>query len=596
MPRGVIGSRTINKHGHDLYPHIAPRGALRAFTYRRKSKSGKEDDVSLDEQWTANLNLIQARGWVHVGDAWDLGAEGVDPDRPGYQQMLAWGRDDRFDVLVVWRSDRPFRGVAAAGPLALLLYETGGRIALESVTDHFDANYLGINAFVGDTERQAIRRRTMDTRLNYARRGQLMAGTLPYWIGRDDTNHGVLIEDRAAIMVQLVKRYVAGVPTRDLARWMRQAAPAADYHRGATWSVNRITTTLKDRNGAFIGQLRYGAALYTKRRHPETGTKVRHREWKDESQVVTIPVPPLLHRTAADKLACTGCDMDDRPTRDDVHVELERRRCVPDGKSGPGRPALLKHPLRNKVFCGVCEGMMTLQIANYYIARSGERRRYPEPHLYLRCTRSNGIGRAAELLMDAGAHRCRTPALLKVDTVYSQVLEQLQRADLPDAIERAAASYTQQAEAAAATPASLVDELRATRQRLQELTAEEVDLFKHKDTLSKGAYTILEHELLVKQEGTEQRIAELERAIEDAERERSRFDVIGAAELADKLRAVPWSALADEDWAELIPALVYRVVIDSENRPHVALALSGSPHLAISVSKCSDTAVIKLVA
>ena len=591
MPRGVTGSRTVNKHGFELFPHIAPRGALRAFTYRRKSKNAKEDDVSLDEQDTANIARIKERGWVHVGDAWDLGAEGVDPERPGYRQMLDWGREDRFDVLVVWRSDRPFRGVAAAGPLAMLLYETSNRIALESVTDHFDANYLGINAFVGDTERQAIRRRTMDTRLNYARRGQLMAGTLPYWIGRDKQNKGVLINDRAAIIVQLITRYVAGERTRDLARWMRQIAPEADYHRGATWNVDRIGNVLSHR--ALVGELPYSAARYTRRRDAETGNRVRHREWKDDDEVVTIPVPPLLHETAADKTACAGCEMDDRPTFTELEAARAKRRSRGD-PAGPGRPAIHAHPLRTKVFCAVCKGQMTMQATLHYIARSGERRPYDEPKLYLRCPRSNGIGSKAEQRMDAGTHRCRTPALLRVVDVYDQVLDQLRRADLPNAIEQAAETYTRRAAAAAKTPAMLLDELEHGRHRMAELTAEEVDLFKHRSTLSDGAFKILQQELLVKQEGVEQRVKELEREIEAAEHDRRLYDVIGAAELAATLRQVPWSALNEEDWAELVPALVYRVVIDKENRVLVDLALHGSPHLAITVSNWSDTAVTNL--
>jgi DNA invertase Pin-like site-specific DNA recombinase len=326
MPRGLIGSRAANKHGFEFFSHIAPRGALRAFTYRRKSKSGKEDDVSLDEQLTADVAFIAKSGWVHVGDAWDLGAEGVDPDRPGYRQMLEWGREDRFDVLVVWRSDRPFRGVAAAGPLAALLWETNNRIALASVTDQFNPEYLGINAFVGDQERQAIRRRTMDTRLNYARRGQLMAGSLPYWIGRDEHNHGVLLEDRAAAIVELCKRYAAGEPTRHLARWMRTTAPPdTDYRRSsATWNVDRIGKVLKHR--ALVGELLYSAALYTRRRDPESGGKVRHRDWKDDGQVIVIPVPALLHDTVAERAACDGCERDERPTFAEIQAVKARKR------------------------------------------------------------------------------------------------------------------------------------------------------------------------------------------------------------------------------------------------------------------------------
>jgi len=593
MPRGVIGTRGVPKHGAELFDHIAPRGALRAFTYRRKSKNGKEDDVSLAEQEAANANLIASKGWVHVGDAWDNGAEGVDPDRPGYRQTIEWGREEKFDVLVVWRSDRPFRGVAAAGPLAALLYEVGNRIALASVTDHFDPSYLGINAFVGDQERQAIRRRTMDTRLNYARRGQLMAGSLPYWIGRDKTNHGTLIADRADVIVELVRRYVGGEPTRMLARWMRRIAPADDDYRAesAAWNVSRIGKLLK--HHALYGDLPYSAARYTRRRHAETGTKVRHREWKDDDEIVVIPVPPLLHETLAERAACGGCERDDRPTFAEVQAVKARKRTA--GSGGPGRPAIHAHPLRNRVWCAVCGGVMAMEAHTTYTTRTGEKRPYPTPHLYLRCKRSNGVGNAAEAAQENGTHLCRTPATLRVTDIYDQVVSNLRRTDLPDEIEKAAARYTEQAARAARSPADLTDEIRRQRARLEDLTDKEVDLFKHKGDLSEGAWKVLNQDLLVEREGVGQRITDLERELIEAETERQRYDVKGATELAHTLREVDWQSMSDEAWAELIPLLVDRVVITSDNTPVLELTLLDR-RLSIAVSYCYDTAIIERVA
>jgi DNA invertase Pin-like site-specific DNA recombinase len=595
MPRGRTGSRAAPKHGFELFSHIATRGHLRAFTYRRKSKNAKEDDVSLDEQGTACVSFIAANNWVHVGDAWDMGAEGVDPDRLGYRQMIDWGRQDRFDVLVVWRSDRPFRGVAAAGPLAALLYETNNRVGLASVTDHFDPSYLGINAFVGDQERQAIRRRTMDTRLNYARRGQLMAGSLPYWIARDEQNHGVLILERADVIVELVKRYVNGEPTRTLARWMRQAAPSdTDYRKtSATWNVDRIGKVLKHR--ALVGELGYSTASYTRRRHPETGNRVRHREWKDDADVVIIPVPPLLHDTLADKATCSGCELDDRPTFAELQIVKARKRTA--GSGGPGRPAVHAHPLRNRVWCTVCGHMMKMEAHATYIARDGSKRPYAVPHLYLRCDRGNGRNIESELAFEARTHKCRTPSVLRVKDVYAAVIRHLSRTDLPDAIEQAAASYADAAAEARRSPGEIIDEIRKQRVHLEQLTAREVDLFKTRAELSQAAWRVLQHDLLVEQEGAQQRIAELERDLAEAEAERKRYDAAGIAELTSALREVSWAVLTDAEWAELIPALVSRVSVDGEARVNVELMLpSDSARLSIAVSYCYDTAIIECAA
>src|ERR1017187_7065008 len=39
----------------------------------------------------------------------DEGYSGSTVDRPGFKEMMEWGADHRFDVLVVWKLDRLFR-------------------------------------------------------------------------------------------------------------------------------------------------------------------------------------------------------------------------------------------------------------------------------------------------------------------------------------------------------------------------------------------------------------------------------------------------------------------------------------------------------
>ena len=592
MPRGRPGTRSPNPHGAELFPYIAPRGILRAFTYRRKSKEGKEDDVSLDEQDIACQKLIEGKAWVHVGDAWDRGAEGVDPDRPGYKQMLQWGRDDKFDVLVVWRSDRPFRGVAAAGPLAALLQDTDYRIQLASATDHFDPQYLGINAFTGDIERQGIRRRTMDTRLNRARRGELMHGTLPYWLERDERNHAQLNPERAAIIIELARRYVAGTSsTRELARWMREAAPVTlGSQSWAQWSVERVNKNLKMR--ALIGQHPYSAARYTRSQHPETGNRMRHRQWKDDESVVYVPVPPLFHDRLADRAACTGCELDDRPTFEEIEQARTRRHT--GGGIGAGRPANQGHPLRTLVWCSVCGMRMTLHAHSGYKSRAGRRVAYAEPHLYLRCPRSQGNGLEAELLLEQGKHRCRTPALLRAVDVYAAVCDNLQSGDLPDRIVQAAEEYARSH--AARKPHTLADDLRSARRHATALEAQEVQLYKDRGLLSAGAWQKIQTNLVGEQQITQARIAQLEREITQAEAEAELYDVEGARELATSLRAVEWLDLTDDDWGELIRGVVRRVVIDADNRISVELRFRSRAKLHMSVSKQYGIAICNCVA
>jgi DNA invertase Pin-like site-specific DNA recombinase len=594
MPRGVKGSGAVNQHGYQLFDVPVPAGTLRAMTYRRRSKSGDEGegDVSLETQDTENVKLIQGRGWVHVGDAWDLGIDGMTPHRPGYRQILKWGYEGKYDVLVVFRSDRPMRSMSAGGPLEQMLMDMR-KIQIASATDHFDPSFLAISAFTNRHEYEGITVRTTNGRLTRAKRNELMAGTLPYWLGRDPDNHGILIPERVAIIAELARRYANGEPTRDLARWMRAVAPVANTHKkhDDAWSAERITNNLGHR--ALTGELPYSRAHYVKQRDPETTVVIRHRTWKDEEDTLIIQVPPVLHKTDTERAECEGCEMDERPSFAAVRAAIDARRTA--GTGGSGRPAIHAHPLRNKVYCGVCKGMMAMQAHSMYIARSGEKRPYPVPHLYLRCLRSNGMGLQAERAQELGKHKCRTPALLRARDVYEGVLALLKRQNLAEDIEAAAERYARQAADTAETPSVMLAELRHLQERADELAVDEADLFRMRGKMSAHGHEIASQRIVQEQEQTRTRISELEKAIDEAEREARNFDVEGAAELAEKLRSVPLESLSDDEWSEIVRGLVRRVVVDENNLPSVELKLT-TRDLVIAVSFCSATAVYKLTA
>jgi hypothetical protein len=370
-------------------------------------------------------------------------------------------------------------------------------------------------------------------------------------------------------------------------------APPANAHKKHedSWSSERITNCLGHR--ALVGELPYSRARYVKQRDPETTVVIRHRTWKDDKDVLIIQVPPVLHRTDAERAECDGCEMDERPSFSALRAAIDARRTA--GGGGAGRPAIIGHPLKNKVYCGVCNGMMAMSTHSMYIARSGEKRPFPIPHLYFRCLRSNGMGLQAERAQDIGKHKCRTPALLRAQDVYDGVLALLKRQNLSADIEAAAERYEQQAAATAASPSVLLAQLRHLQERAETLAADGKDAFNDRKMFSREAYALITEGIAREQEQVKTRIAELERAIEDAERESRDFNVEGATELAEKLRSVPTALLSDDEWSDIVQGVVRRVVVDKDNLPSVQLKLP-SRDLAIAVSVCSATAVYKLTA
>lgn len=79
----------------------------RAVRYLRVSRSDQRPELQADE----TADLIRRRGWTLTDTFLDHGVSGAKDRRPELDRMLADARRRRFDILVVWRSDRLFRSL-----------------------------------------------------------------------------------------------------------------------------------------------------------------------------------------------------------------------------------------------------------------------------------------------------------------------------------------------------------------------------------------------------------------------------------------------------------------------------------------------------
>jgi DNA invertase Pin-like site-specific DNA recombinase len=79
----------------------------RAARYLRVSRTDQRENLQADE----TEQLIARREWTLVETYVDHGVSGSRERRPGLDKLLADARKRRFDVLVVWRSDRLFRSL-----------------------------------------------------------------------------------------------------------------------------------------------------------------------------------------------------------------------------------------------------------------------------------------------------------------------------------------------------------------------------------------------------------------------------------------------------------------------------------------------------
>ncbi len=104
----------------------------RAARYIRVSRSDQAPGLQLDE----TLDFIERRGWRLDETYQDHGVSGSKINRPALGKLLKDAKRKRFDVLVVWRSDRLFRSTRHMVNTLAELDAWG--IHFVSVTEPFD--------------------------------------------------------------------------------------------------------------------------------------------------------------------------------------------------------------------------------------------------------------------------------------------------------------------------------------------------------------------------------------------------------------------------------------------------------------------------
>jgi DNA invertase Pin-like site-specific DNA recombinase len=108
--------------------------------------------------------LIDRRGWQLVGTFEDHGVSGARDRRPELDRLLDAARRRRFDLLVVWRSDRLFRSLKHMINTLDELSALG--IGFVSVSEPFDTTtpqgrlLLHLVSAFAEFERELIRERT----------------------------------------------------------------------------------------------------------------------------------------------------------------------------------------------------------------------------------------------------------------------------------------------------------------------------------------------------------------------------------------------------------------------------------------------------
>jgi site-specific DNA recombinase len=181
--------------------------------------------VSSDEQAKGGYGLefqeadirafCERNGLELVNVCRDEGYSGSTAARPGFQEMMSWARDRRFDVLVVWKLDRLFRNtmltLQTVDELSSLDIEF--RSVQESFTHDSNGRFLlTIFAAGAEKERKDIAMRMHAGMLASAKRGTWVVGggNPPFGYRYDPATKRLVIDGGEARVVRQIFRWLVG--------------------------------------------------------------------------------------------------------------------------------------------------------------------------------------------------------------------------------------------------------------------------------------------------------------------------------------------------------------------------------------------------
>jgi len=220
-------------------------GALvRAAAYVRvSSEEQRRHGYSLDDQERELRIQIGLRRWDLVEVVRDEGLSGADPSRPGLRRIEELAREGRCDVALATKRNRWFRDIEHRRRYERGLRRHGARIA--ALNDSGNAIADGVDDLIGEEQRREIARETRRGRRARARKGEVVAGVVPFGFRFTPDRKNFEVEEQEAAVVRKIFALAAsgvglngvkstlqadGVPTP---RGFRGAKGTGD---GETWS------------------------------------------------------------------------------------------------------------------------------------------------------------------------------------------------------------------------------------------------------------------------------------------------------------------------------------------------------------------------
>jgi site-specific DNA recombinase len=233
----------------------------------------------------------------------DEGYSGATANRPGFQEMLDWARQKRFQMLVIWKLDRLFRDtkltLQTVDELASLDIEV--RSVQESFTHDSNGRFLlTIFAAGAEKERRDIALRMYSGRLASARKGTWVFGGVPFGYRYHPKRKALVIDkDEAKVVRQMFHWLVEQkltlyklqmrinelrIPTRS--DRLGRKKPSGTSGWWAKRTIGRILT-----NPVYRGEVTSGSR-----------SAVKATRLQSEGSGISIKTPPLISNSLFEKV------------------------------------------------------------------------------------------------------------------------------------------------------------------------------------------------------------------------------------------------------------------------------------------------------
>ena len=266
----------------------------RAVIYARYS-SENQREASIDDQIEVCNRLIERQGWQLTQIYADRSISGANAaNRPAYQQMIADGDINAFDVIVAEAVDRLGRKLADVAALFDRLTYQGIKVYTVS-TGEITTLQVGMLGTMAQMYLSDLREKTWRGQLGRVLQGKIPAGRAYGYdiIPSENPDQGGerrVNEIEAAVIKRIFTEYVSGRSARDIVKSLNaDGIPGPD---GGQWRDSTIRGQVRRGTGLlnntlYIGKLIWNRVAYVK--HPLTGKRQARVNAKEKWEISEVP-------------------------------------------------------------------------------------------------------------------------------------------------------------------------------------------------------------------------------------------------------------------------------------------------------------------